>query len=463
MRQFNTLHYYKKNTPKSPRNKIVFFSLTISVFAFLMLGAKWYLQKEPVSNIPKAPKNVVNKASLEKKEVKLDKFIKIEEQFRRGDTIINALKRVGLEHQAAYRFFQDVKPVYNLKNINTGKKYSLFLSQPGNELMKFRYQIEVNRYLEVFKDNKTGSFKGKIVTIPFEKRKEIIKGVIDYSLFESILGIGEKPELADLMASLYEYDIDFNRDLRVGDSFSLIIEKNYLSGQFMTYGNLLAAEFINRGKVIRLVRFTDPEGKTAYYHPDGRSARKMFLRCPLPFMRVTSSYGFRRRHPVLGFSARHNGVDFGAPVGTKIRASASGVIQGMGYHRGKGRYIAIRHPNRYVSHYYHLSRFQKGIRRGRKVEQGQIIGYVGSTGISTGPHLHYGLQKNGRFLNPLRLKSPTKSPVKKKYLEDFKRFTATHFLLMSGDWIFDIPKELKDTLLSPSETRQLQSTAPVKL
>jgi murein DD-endopeptidase MepM/ murein hydrolase activator NlpD len=212
---------------------------------------------------------------------------------------------------------------------------------------------------------------------------------------------------------------------------------------------VLASEFINRGKIIRVIRYTDPEGKTAYYHPDGRSVRKMFLRCPLPFMRVTSSYGYRR-HPVLGFSARHNGVDFAAPVGTKIRASASGVIQRTGYDRGRGRYILIRHPNRYISHYYHLSRMAKGTRSGVKVEQGQVIGYVGSTGLATGPHLHYGLRKNGRFLNPLRLKSPTKNPVKKKYMEAFQRFMAGHFLVISGSRLMKLPKGVQDFLLTPT-------------
>ena len=239
-------------------------------------------------------------------------------------------------------------------------------------------------------------------------------------------------------------------------------DKKYLNGKFVRYGYVLAAEFINRGKVIQVIRYTEPEGKTAYYHPDGRSVRKMFLRCPLPFMRVTSRYG-NRRHPVLGFSARHNGIDFGAPVGTKIRASASGVIQRTGYNRGRGRYITIRHPNRYFSHYYHLSRVAKKIRSGVKVGQGQIIGYVGCTGLCTGPHLHYGLQKNGRFINPLRLKSPTKNPVKKIYLKDFKHYATIYFLVLSGSKFIKIPQALQDILLSPSDTQRIQKTVPVNL
>ncbi|MCP5104099.1 MAG: M23 family metallopeptidase [bacterium] len=376
-------------------------------------------------------------------------MLKIENRVRRGDTIINALKREGIGHQTAYKFFTDIKPVYNLRKINAGKKYALFLSPPANEIKKFTYEIDVNQYLEVSRDNLSDRFTGKIVTIPYEVRKEVIKGEISYSLFESILECGEKPELADILASLYEYDVDFNRDIQPNDSFSVIVEKKYLEGKFAAYGDVLATEFVNRGKTIRIIQYTDPEGNTAYYHPDGRSVRKMFLRCPLPFMRVTSRYG-NRRHPVLGFSAKHNGVDFAAPRGTKIRASASGVVLRVGYQRYKGRYITIRHPNRYVSEYYHLSRRAKNIRSGVKVEQGQIIGYVGSTGLSTGPHLHYGLRKNGRFINPLRLKSPTKNPVKKTFLEDFKRYTARHFLVISGSRLVSIPQNIQDALLAPS-------------
>jgi hypothetical protein len=163
----------------------------------------------------------------------------------------------------------------------------------------------------------------------------------------------------------------------------------------------------------------------------------------------------------LGFSARHHGVDFGAPLGTKIRASASGVVQQVGYERYKGRYITIRHPNRYESHYYHLSRRARNIKPGVKVEQGQVIGYVGCTGLCTGPHLHYGLRKSGRFINPLRLKSPTKNPVKKVFFEDFRRYVARHFLVISGSRLVSIPKSIQDALLGAS-THQIQTTAPMK-
>jgi murein DD-endopeptidase MepM/ murein hydrolase activator NlpD len=374
-----------------------------------------------------------------------DQTDKVENYIKRGDTIINTLKREGLDHQSAYQFVADVKPVYDLKRIGAGKKYTLFVSKKTGELQRFRYEIDVNQHFNAWKDRETNRYTGRIVTIPYKVKREFINGEIQESLFTSILDIGEKAELADIMASLYEYDIDFNRDIRKKDSYAMVVEKKYLKGQFARYGYILAAEFTNRGKTIQVIRYTDPEGKTAYYHPDGRSVRKMFLRCPLPFMRVTSRYG-NRRHPLLGFSARHNGIDLAAPVGTRIRATASGIVLKTGYTSRKGKFVSIRHKNRYVTHYYHLSRFAKGVRRGKRIEQGQIIGYVGRTGWATGPHLHYGMQKNRRFINPLRLKSPTKEPVKKKYLPAFKQYAAKVFLLLSGSKLVKIPDSLTEAL-----------------
>lgn len=395
--------------------KVALFLIGGVLVFVLFYGGIITRQKEP------EPKNVKTPPQVKKILPPEEKHVKIENYIKRGDTIINILKKQGVDHQAAYKFFTDVKPVYDLKRISAGKKYILFLSKDKGEIQRFRYEIDPDDYLYVYKDHIDDLYKGKLVAIPYLVEREFKSGKIAESLFAAILKSGEKAELVDMMASLYEFDIDFNRDIRKGDTYALAVEKMYLKGRFVRYGNLLAAEFTNRGKTTRVIHYTDPGGKTAYYHPDGRSVKKMFLRCPLPFMRVTSRYG-SRRHPLLGFSGRHYGVDLAAPVGTKIRATAGGIVQKTGYNKTKGKFITVRHKNYYVSHYYHLSRFGKGIKSGKRVEQGQIIGYVGSTGLATGPHLHYGLQKNRRFINPLRLKSPAKDPVKKIYYDDFKQY-----------------------------------------
>lgn len=436
---------------------LIFGLILISISIFI--SAAWVMNEFPVEPviIKSATQPLVN--TTQAASIKKNNLFKIDYLVRNGDTIITALARVGIGPVPAYKFFQAVKPIYDLKKISAGKKFSLFFSSPSErEIEKFKYEIDANRYVEIFRDETNNGFSGKVVTIPYDVKKEIIKGEITYSLFESIVESGEKPELADLLASLFEYDVDFNRDIQEGDSFAVIVEKKYLNGQFSMYGNVLASEFVNRGKAIRLLRYTDPEGMSAYYHPDGRSVRKMFLRCPLPFMRVTSRYG-NRRHPILGFSAQHNGIDLGAPVGTIVRASAAGVIQNIGCDSTRGRYISIRHPNFYISHYYHLSGVAKDIKIGIKVDQGQLIGYVGSTGLSTGPHLHYSLEKSGRYFNPLKLESPAKEPVNQLYFEDFKHYADRYFLLIAGDRLINIPQNFQDALLNLSLISPVQTIA----
>jgi murein DD-endopeptidase MepM/ murein hydrolase activator NlpD len=342
----------------------------------------------------------------------------------------------------------DIKPIFDLRKLNVGMKISCFFN--GENLSKFQYQINDNTYLFVKGDK--NKYSGIIKKIPYVIKKEVVSGVISYSLFNSILKNGERPELADMMASLYEYDIDFNRDLRKGDKYSLLIEKKFLKGVFKGYGKIIAANFIQKEHSIKVVLFAYKNHSPAYYHPDGRAVKKMFLKSPLPFMRVTSRYGMRK-HPILKFSTKHNGVDLGAPRGTKVKVTASGMVIKAGYNRVKGRYVEVRHPNRYVTQYFHLSGIKRGIRRGVRVIQGQFIGYVGSTGRSTGPHLHYGVKKSNRFINPLRLKSPKKNPIAKKYLDDFKKYAQKAlYILNNGGKGVDETLLMKSVLIKEIKT-----------
>ena len=449
--KFNLKRRPEKKTKKRTKSKKIFLFSTVGVLLSLLFCAgilisgsslepgEQELRQPDVALLRLFPLVPVDKGLKEKK-------LKIENYVRNGDTIINILVRDGVDHESAYRFFTELEPVYNLRRIAAGNKYTLLLSKEKNEILGFTYEIDLDHYLEAWKDEAGNCYKGKLVEIPYEVKKEYILGEIRESLFASIIEQGEQPELADMMASLFEYDIDFNRDIQENDSFSLLVEKMYQLGRFVRYGHILAVEFTNRGKTVHVIRFTDPEGNTAYYHPDGGSVRKMFLRCPLPFMRVTSRYG-NRRHPLFDFSAHHRGVDLGAPVGTKIRATASGIVNRVGRDSIKGKHIYIGHKNQYMSHYYHLSGVAKGIAVGKRVEQGQVIGYVGTTGWSTGPHLHYGLLKGGKFLNPLSLNSPSKDPVKSIYLKDFKQYTARVALLLTGSRIVKIPQAVTDLLL----------------
>jgi len=360
-----------------------------------------------------------NKYSKAKKIKKKKELISvIRSRIKRNETILDILRKNNVERKEAYQLVNEVKSTYNLAKIKYGNKYIIKLKK--NKFYKLNYYIDSDNFLEVVYDK--GSFKANLKQIKYDIKTEIIKVRITYSLFDAIKDAGEKLILADLFASLYEYDINFNRDLRKGDILIAKIQKKYSNDKLVKYGKISASSFINSGKRINIIGYEYEDGKFEYFHPDGKTVRKMFLKSPLPFMRITSRFGYRI-HPVLGYSKRHTGVDLGAPVGTLVRATAKGNILKTGYDRVRGRFVIIKHPNAYRTHYYHLSKIRRGIKRAKSVPQSYIIGYVGNTGRSTGPHLHYGIQKNRRYINPLTLDPPSIKTLPEDYMDNFKQHT----------------------------------------
>ena len=345
-----------------------------------------------------------------------------------GDCCAVALERGGMDAREAARLVADVRPAYDLASIRSGQVLTLFFE--NGLLRNLVYPIDRDRFLEAARDD-GGEFRGRVAAVPYETRQETVRIRIESSLYEATLASGEMMELFEPLSRMFEYDVDFNRDIQPGDTVAAVLEKKYLDGKLAAYGDILAAELLNSGKSIRVVRFAAPDGAMGYFHPDGRSTRRMFLRCPLPFVRVTSRYGVRR-HPILRYSRQHNGTDFGAPYGTPVRATASGVVTGRGRDGGRGNHVTVRHANGFVSHYYHMQRFATGLRVGQRVEQGQVIGTVGSTGLSTGPHLHYGLVKNGRYVNSLKLQSPSVAPLPKEKFAEFQIYCAQIFAPIVG-------------------------------
>jgi len=223
------------------------------------------------------------------------------------------------------------------------------------------------------------------------------------SLFQSMAAAGQGADLAIAMAEVFAGEIDFNSDLQPGDRYSVTFERFTREGRPASYGVISAARFENDGRVLHAIRFTVPGGKPGYYDEHGRSLRRFFLRSPLKFVpQVTSGFSARRMHPVLHTARAHRGVDYAAPPGAPVVAVASGRVVSATFDNANGRMVRVRHPSGYESFYLHLSAFAPGIKAGRSIGQGEMIGRVGSTGLATGPHLHYGLQKNGVFVNPLR-------------------------------------------------------------
>ncbi|MCP2605243.1 peptidoglycan DD-metalloendopeptidase family protein, partial [Candidatus Aminicenantes bacterium AH-873-B07] len=291
------------------------------------------------------------------------------------------------------------------------------------------YAINEENFLRVWKEN--NSYKGEIKKFPFQKKIVIIKGIIEDNLLNAINRLNEKDKLGLELAEIFGWDIDFYTDLRKGDEFILIFEKNYLEGKFFKYGNILAAKFKNKGKEFIAIRYVYPDTNEAdYFAPDGKSIRKEFLKSPLKYGRITSRFNYRRFHPIFKKYTPHYGVDYSAPIGTPVQATADGVITFIGRKKGSGKIIKIRHKNTYESFYLHLSRFRKGLKKGIKVKQGDIIGYVGSTGLSIGPHLDYRVKFRGKYINPLRWKFKTAKPVRKEYLNDFLKKSFKYIRLL---------------------------------
>jgi murein DD-endopeptidase MepM/ murein hydrolase activator NlpD len=226
--------------------------------------------------------------------------------------------------------------------------------------------------------------------------------------------------LALRLSDIFGWDVDFALDVRAGDSFKAVVEKRYRNGEFAGYGRIPAAEFINQGETYQGFLFENRDGHPEYYDAKGRSLRRAFLKTPLDYARISSGFTYHRFHPIKKKWCPHPAIDYAAPVGTPVRTVGDGTVLEASRNNGSGKYIKIRHNSSYQTYYLHLSRFAKGIRKGRKVHQGQVIGYVGSTGMSTGPHLDFRMKKNGKYVNPRRVIAPASPPVPREKIEMFR-------------------------------------------
>jgi murein DD-endopeptidase MepM/ murein hydrolase activator NlpD len=242
---------------------------------------------------------------------------------------------------------------------------------------------------------------------------------IDSSLYEALRLAGEGPQLVQQLVDVFQWDIDFFA-LQRGDSFSVIVKKRFGGGDVLGYGPILAARFTHSGQTFEAFRQEMPDGRAGYYARNGSPLRKQFLRAPLQFTRITSGFSKSRFHPILHAFRPHHGVDYGAPTGTPVMTTADGVVVEARYKGGEGNFVRVRHSARIETSYLHLSRFAKGLRPGKKVMQGEVIGYVGATGLATGPHLDYRVSDNGTWLNPLQLKSITPDPLRGASLDQFR-------------------------------------------
>ncbi len=331
-------------------------------------------------------------------------------------TLEALLTGYGLPNELIYQLSQALKEVVNLRQLQPGEQLSLW-SSPDTGFVMLEYARTPQ---EIFRVSKYGEeISAYPVPVLLNKKIVVKQAVIENSLWESMMGQINSPEIILKLTDIFAWEIDFLIQTRPGDRLKIVYEELYKEDQLLEYGEILAAEVTLSGQTFRAFLYEDLTGKKAYYDDAGNSLQKAFLKSPLAYRRVSSGFSRARVHPVFQNVRPHYGVDFSAPTGTQVVSAADGVIRFAGWKGGLGRYLEIRHGNGWVTGYGHLSRFAKGMFAGKRVSQKDIVGYVGTTGWTTGPHLHYQVEISGRYVNPLKIQSPTQSPVRQEYLADF--------------------------------------------
>ena len=318
--------------------------------------------------------------------------------FGKGRTFQDVLNALGVAKDRAIQIVQALRPHLDFRRLKPQDQLELHRDSSG-DLTKLVYRQSPIDIVEATREG--DEWTGARLDVPVDRRVVLVSGVLKDNLFESMERAGERPQIVMDFAEIFAWDFDFAADSQPGDRFRMLVEKVFTGDQFVKYGRILAAEYENEGQVHAGVYFKDKDG-SGYYTPKGESLRRAFLKSPLEFTRISSTFSRGRRHPILGGVRPHLAVDYAAPLGTPIFAVADGTIESAGWSGGGGNTIVLRHRANFKTMYNHLSRFAKGIRAGTTVRQRQVIGYVGSTGLSTGPHLDYRVMKDGRFVNPLK-------------------------------------------------------------
>ena len=350
----------------------------------------------------------------------------IDIHIKKGDNMAYIFKRHGLSPRDLHEILNSHELATALKQLLPGQTISLQIDD--GQLLALKFDLDLTQTLLVTKQD--GSFTSEIITVELETRVKQARGVINESLFLAGQAAGLPDKLIMQLIDIYGWDIDFRLDIRKGDSFRVIYEEKYKHREKVAEGPVIAAEFNNRDRKIRAARYEHGNGHVDYYTPEGTNLRKAFLRNPLNFSRISSHFNLRRKHPVLNRIRAHKGVDYAAATGTPIKATGDGTIQHIGNKGGYGKTIIVKHGGKYSTLYAHLSRYRKGMKRGRSVRQGQVIGYVGKTGLATGPHLHYEFRVNGLHHNPLTVSLPAAENVPPAELDGFRNQSSYLFALL---------------------------------
>jgi murein DD-endopeptidase MepM/ murein hydrolase activator NlpD len=390
------------------------FLLIISLFFFLNQN---YYKQNTVQDYREFKTESNNIHSLIKDKIQ-NQYYKNNVSVKKGQSLNVILSEAGASQKEILNISKILGQYISLKKINTNQIFEILTDKKSGDIIRLTVNLDNINSLHIFKENK--KFVANKIEKVLYKKTVLAEGIIKSSLFKAAQKEDIDAEVIVDFARIYGFEIDFQRDIRKNDIFQIVYDK-YIDddGELQKNGEIIYAYMKNKGREIALYRFVDQRGIAGYYQTNGKSIEKALMKTPINGARLSSTYGMRK-HPILGYNKMHRGTDFAAPKGTPIMASGSGVIEMSKWNGAYGKYIRIRHNSKYKTAYAHLSGYARGIKKGAKVRQGQIIGYVGSTGRSTGPHLHYEVLVNGKRKNSQRLKLPSGRTLRGEDREKFE-------------------------------------------
>lgn len=405
-----------QNKQNKRKAKPLYFIATLLVIIALAMPFLFY----EFITVPAQQLNTKADLSLPQQETRDDtntetRLVSID--IKSGDTIDSLLQSQGIDEATITQLQHESKFSDYLQRLHPHQTLKLVFDE-DHELTSLALSINLQKNL-IFERNSKG-FRGKFLPRALESRLEYATATVKYSVTAAGLQRKIPYKILRQLTTIFHAKLDFDKDIRAGDKFMVLYNDYYVGDKKIRTGDIIAAEFINRGDTYKAVRYTDENGYTAYFDPQGKNLRKAFTRYPVKFTHISSRFNLRRRHPILRVARPHRGVDLAAPLGTPIHAASGGRIKSIGREGGYGRVVRIQHNKEIMTLYAHMLRFRKDLKRGSKVKKDEVIGYVGQSGLATGPHLHFEFRRNKRPLNPVTVKLPDARSLRSPYLNLFK-------------------------------------------
>lgn len=403
---------------KSERLRTAITSVSV-IIGMIVFAAVLYIANRPLVN-PDSESTKANKPEP----VEIIEITAIHKgSISKNSSLYAELLNLELSHHRVAEITSRFSQMFNLKKSQPGDTFRIFM---GHEDSIIAFEYTTGDWKRYRLDRDGDNYIESVKEVGLERQVKSVRGEIETTLWDALIPLLPDMEIFFDMADVFGWEIDFLTEPRIGDSFKIAFEVFKKDGAFVKTGNILAAEYVLDNTPHRAFLYTDPDGHRDYFDEYGYNLRKSLLKSPLNYRRISSKFSYRRFHPIYKIYRPHLGVDYAAAIGTPIVASGEGYVLFKGVKRGFGNYIEIKHSNNIVTCYGHLGKFARGFKKGRHIVQGQVIGYVGNTGESTGPHLDYRVRKGGKYINPLKMTVPAAMPVKEKFRADFIKVVAEY-------------------------------------